>query len=241
MAAQTRSDAAAATSVPSGKGRRHTGDFLKNFANLVKKALLPGSALAGQPVEIWFQDEARVGQKGGHTDIWAEVGSRPSMVRDNGHDSAHLFGAICPARGEGAAAVNADAMNDHLKEIGTQVAPGAHAILVLDGAGWHRTAKKPTVPDNITLLPLPPYAPELNPIENVWACLRANKLCALVWDTYGAIVRACRDASRFPIDDPDASAHSGPGNGHVSMFRAVGIRHPVQPKYPGPRHRDGFL
>ena len=173
----------------------------------MKEALLGGTALAGQPVEIWFQDEARVGQKGGHTYIWAEVGSRPSMVRDNRYDSAHLSGAICPARGVGAAvimaAVNAGAMNEHLKEISAQVAQGAHAILVLDGAGWHRTAQKLTVPDNITLLPLPPYAPELNPMENVWAYLRGNKLCALVWDTCDAIVRACRDAWRFLVNDPD--------------------------------------
>ena len=73
----------------------------------------------------------------------------------------YLFGAICPARGVGAAiimpAVNAEAMNEHLKEISTQVARGAHAILVVDGAGWHQTGGKLIVPENITLLPLPPY------------------------------------------------------------------------------------
>ena len=129
------------------------------------------------------------------------------MVRDNRHDSAHLFGAICPARGVGAAvimpSVNTEAMNEHLKEIGTQVTPGAHAVLVLDGAGWHQTGGELTVPDNITLLPLPPYAPELNPMENVWEYLRANKLCALVRDTYDAIINACRTAWDFLINDPD--------------------------------------
>ena len=128
------------------------------------------------------------------------------MVRDNRHDSAHLFGAICPARGVGAAiimpAVNAEAMNEHLKEISAQVARGAHAILILDGAGWHQLGGKLIVPANITLLPLPPYAPELNPMENVWEYLRANKLCAIVWNTYDDIVQACRDAWRFLVDDP---------------------------------------
>jgi hypothetical protein len=56
---------------------------------------------AGTPIEIWFQDEARVGQKGSLTYVWAPVGSRPAMVRDNRHNSAYLFGAICPARGVG--------------------------------------------------------------------------------------------------------------------------------------------
>lgn len=173
----------------------------------MKAALLGGTALAGQPIEIWFQDEARVGQKGGHTYIWAEIGSRPAMVRDNRHDSAHLYGAICPGRGVGAAVImpeiNTEAMNEHLKVITAQVAEGAHAVLVLDGAGWHQTGGKLSVPSNITLLPLPPYAPELNPMENVWEYLRGNKLCALVWDTYEAIIGACQEAWRFLIGDPD--------------------------------------
>ena len=173
----------------------------------MKNALLASTTAAGRPIEIWFQDEARVGQKGGHTYIWAEIGSRPLMVRDNRHDSAYLFGAICPARGVGAAIimprVNAEAMNEHLKELSTQVAPGAHAVVVLDGAGWHQTGGRLEIPDNLTLLRLPAYAPELNPVENVWEYLRANKRCALVWDTYDHIVQACRDAWAFLIADPD--------------------------------------
>jgi len=99
---------------------------------------LPAGALGG-PLEIWFQDEARVGQKGTHAYIWAEVGSRPAMVRDNRHDSVHLFGAICPARAIGAAiimpAVNTEAMNEHLAEISTQIAPHAHALPAGNAAG----------------------------------------------------------------------------------------------------------
>ena len=128
------------------------------------------------------------------------------MVRDNRHDSVHLFGAICPERAVGAAiimpAVNTEAMNEHLREISATVAPGAHAVLVCDGAGWHQPGQRLRVPDNITLLKLPPYAPELNPMENVWAYLRANKLCNLVWDSYDAILNACNDAWHFLIDDP---------------------------------------
>jgi hypothetical protein len=168
---------------------------------------------AGTPVEIWFQDEARVGQKGTHTYIWAPVGSRPTMVRDNRHDSVYLFGAICPARGVGAAiimpAANTEAMNEHLKEISTQVAPGAHAALIFDGAGWHQKGGKLEVPDNISLLTLPPYSPELNPMENVWAFLRGNKLCSLVWNSYDAIVDACKKAWDFLISDPDRISSLG--------------------------------
>jgi hypothetical protein len=139
--------------------------------------------------------------------VWAPVGSCPLMVRDNRHDSAYLFGAICPARAVGAAvimpAANAEAMNEHLNEISTQVARGAHAVLVCDRAGWHQTGGRLRMPDNITLLPLPPYAPELNPMENVWEYLRGNKLSRLVWDSYEAIVAACKEGWDFLINDPD--------------------------------------
>ena len=59
------------------------------------------------------------------------------------------------------------AMQEHLTEISATVDPGAHAVLILDQAGWHTTAKL-IVPENITLLPLPPRSPELNPVENIW-------------------------------------------------------------------------
>ncbi len=125
---------------------------------------------------------------------------------DNRHDSVHLFGAICPARGVGAAiimpAVNTEAMNEYLQEISAQVSAGAIALLILDGAGWHQTGGALSVPDNIALLHLPPYAPELNPMEKFWAYLRTNKLCNLVWNTYDDIVQACAKAWKFLIDDP---------------------------------------
>ena len=173
---------------------------------------MPASA-KGKLIEVWFQDEARVGQKGGHAYIWAKRGSRPAMVRDNRHDSAYLYGAICPAHRKGAAvimpAANTEGMNEHLQEISAQVAPGAHAVLVCDGAGWHQKGKQLRVPDNITLIQLPPYAPELNPVELVWEYLRANKLCRLVWNSYEEIVQACKEAWDFLINDPDRIASIG--------------------------------
>jgi transposase len=129
------------------------------------------------------------------------------MVRDTRHDSVYLFGAVCHARATGAAIImpvaNAEAMNKHLEEISTQVAPGAHAVLVCDGAGWHQPGKRLRVPDNITLLPLPPYAPELNPMENIWDYLRGNKLSRCIWNSYEAIVAACKEAWLFLVNDPE--------------------------------------
>jgi len=164
-------------------------------------------ATAGRPIEIWFQDEARVGQQGTHAYIWVPIGSRPLMVRDNRHDSVYIFGAICPQRGVGAAmitpAANTEMMNLHLAEISTQVAKGAIAVLTCEGAGWHQPGDALVVPDNIVLLHLPPYSPELNPMENVWDYLRQNKLCALVWESYDDIVEACKIAWNWLIADPD--------------------------------------
>ena len=96
-----------------------------------------------------------------------------------------------------------EAMNAHLAEIARTVAPGAYAILVLDGAGWHG-ARDLIVPDNISLVGLPPYAPELNPIENVWAYLRGNKPAITVFDSYDAIVAKCCEAWNFFANDPSA-------------------------------------
>lgn len=91
--------------------------------------------------------------------------------------------------------VNAEMMGLHLVEIARNVADGAHAVVVLDGAGW-RGANALAVPDNITLLTLPPYSPELNPIENVWQYLRQNFLSNRVFEDYDAIVGACCAAWR---------------------------------------------
>ena len=115
-------------------------------------------------IEVWFADEARVGQKNQITRRWARRGSRPSAPHDQRTASTYIFGAICPKDGKGAALVlprcNIAAMNLHLAEIALAVAPGGHALLVLDQAGWHLSDKL-IVPPNITLVPLPPKCPEL--------------------------------------------------------------------------------
>ena len=160
----------------------------------------------GKALEIWWQDEARVGQQGTLTYVWADKGSRPRAPRDQRHSSAYLFGAVCPGRGTGAALVlpfaSTEAMNAHLAEISTQVAPDAHAVLVLDGAGWHQAGGRLRLPSNISLLALPPYCPELNPVENIWEFLRANYLSNRVFDTYNAILDACCDAWNAFVADP---------------------------------------
>jgi DDE superfamily endonuclease len=171
-------------------------------------AALPPEA-AGKPVEIWFTDEARVGQQGTLTRVWAKRGSRPRAPRDRRYEWAYLFGAVCPERSTGAAIVmpevNVEAMNEHLTEISRRVSVGAVALLVLDGAGWHSSPRL-KVPENIVLLPLPPYSPELNPVENIWEFLRANLLSHRVWDSYEAIIEACCEAWNKLMQMPERIA-----------------------------------
>ncbi len=128
---------------------------------------------------------------------WARRGTRPRQPADQRYESAYLFGAICPARGTGAGLAlpfaDTEAMQLHLDEISRQVSRGAHAVLLMDRAGWHTTAKL-KIPKNITPIFLPSRAPELNPVENVWQYLRANWLSNRVFDGYDAIIEAACQA-----------------------------------------------
>ncbi len=96
---------------------------------------------------------------------------------------------------------NTHAMQVHFKEIGRTVAADAHAVLLMDRAGWHISGDL-KIPDNITLLLLPPRSPELNPVENVWQYLRQTYLSNRVFDTYDAIIDAACEAWNRLIDKP---------------------------------------
>ena len=137
---------------------------------------------------------------------WARRGTRPRQPADQRYKSAYLFGAICPARGTGAALAlpfaDTEAMQLHLDEISRHVARRAHAVLLLDRAGWHTTAKL-DVPKNITLIFLPSRSPELNPVENIWQYLRANWLSNRVFEGYDAIIDAACEAWRKLLTQPE--------------------------------------
>jgi transposase len=160
---------------------------------------------AGTDIELWFADEARIGQKNKITRRWARRGTRPRAPHDQRTKWAYIFGAICPAKGKGAGLVmpwcDTEAMQAHLAEISITVDPGAHAVLMVDQAGWHLSPKL-NIPHNITLLPLPPRSPELNPVENIWQYLRANWLSNRVFKSYDDIVALCCDAWNKLIDRP---------------------------------------
>lgn len=148
-------------------------------------------------VDIWFQDEARVGQQGTVTRLWAPTGTRPRAVRQLQYEYAYIFGAVCPAQDTGVAlimpAVNNEAMIKHLEEISKNVPHGRHAVIIVDRAAWH-TSGKVNCFNNITLLPLPCASPELNPQEQVWQWLRDRDLANRCYSGYQDILDACCEA-----------------------------------------------
>ena len=159
----------------------------------------------GKPIEIWFSDEARIGQKNKITRRWAKRGTRPPAPRDQRTASAYIFGAICPQQGKGAGLVlpfcNTEAMALHLEEIAAAVTPGAHAILVLDQAGWHVSKTLP-VPPNMTLVPLPAEITRTQSGRNIWQCMRDNRRSNRVFTSYANIVDHCCYAWNKLVDQP---------------------------------------
>ena len=135
----------------------------------------------------------RLGQKNSRVRQWARKGTRPRQPADQRYANAYIFGAICPARGVGAAIMmptaDTQAMQLHLEEISKTAAKGAHTVILMDQARWHTTGRL-TLPDNLSLLFLPPKSPELNPVENIWQYLRQTWLANRIFETYDSILDA---------------------------------------------------
>ena len=128
-------------------------------------------------VRIHFQDEARFGQQGTLTRVWARRGSRPRAVRQNGRQWLYVLVAVCVSTGDASALImpelNTAVINLFLEQLGRELPDGVHAVVIWDGAGFH-TGGGLVVPGNVSLIRLPPYSPELNPVENLWHYLRSH-------------------------------------------------------------------
>lgn len=162
--------------------------------------LIPGH-ISLDKVDFWFQDEARFGQQNTTTRLWAERGSRPRAVKQQQFDYAYLFGSVCPSRGIGEALVvpwvNKKLMIEHLKQISAVTEMGRHAVVIMDGAGWH-TDDVAEEFENVSIIKLPPYSPELNPIEQVWSWLRQHYLANQSFIDYDDIVtKVCEAWNEF--------------------------------------------
>jgi transposase len=149
------------------------------------KTLVEAAGTCGARVRVFFMDEARFGQQGTTTRLWARKGSRPTVVKQTRYEWVYLYAAVEPLTGASVALqaphVNTGTMNVFLKMLSDELESHDHAILIMDQAGWHK-AKKPVVPETITVLYLPPYSPELNPVERLWAYLRSHYLSNRAYD-----------------------------------------------------------
>jgi len=156
-------------------------------------------------VDIYFQDETRIGQQGSTTRIWAKKGTRPRVVRQKQFISANIFGAVCSERDNGFALVLPDkdtnAMRLFLREFAKTIPNGRHVVLVADQASWHKTPKL-KVPSNISLVFLPPYSPELNPIEQLWQQLKHKRLANRCFKDYSDVLDSAAQAWKEFVQIP---------------------------------------
>ena len=157
-------------------------------------------------IQVWHQDEARFGQQGTLTRVWARRGSRPRRRRQNGRESLYVLTATCAASGAAFGLImpelNTAVVNQFLEEFSRQLAPGVHAVLLWDNAPYHVSGDL-VVPANVSLIGLLPYSPELNPVENLWHYLRAHHWSNRVYADYDALLEAATEAWRQVCLDPE--------------------------------------
>ena len=155
-------------------------------------------------IELWFQDEARFGQQGTVSRVWAQTGSRPDGFKQTDYRWLYLFGAVCPATGAAHGCLlpwaNTDVMNQYLLNFSKSLARDIHVLLVMDGAGWHRTGGL-TIPENLSLLLLPAYSPRLNPSELCWREMRQKQLSNRVFPEEDDLWKAVEAAWLWLIAD----------------------------------------
>ncbi len=147
----------------------------------------------GGRLRTFFMDEARLGQQGTLTRVWAPRGSRPTAVKQTRYEWVYLYAAVEPATGASVALlapnVNTGTFNVFLEMLAAGAGPEEHIVLIMDQAGWHKS-RGVKLPDCITVLLLPPYSPELNPVENLWHHLRSHHLSNRAYDDYDALIDA---------------------------------------------------
>lgn len=157
-------------------------------------------------LRVYFQDESRFGQQGTTTNVWAKRGSRPTAIRQTEYQYLWVIGAVCPETGhaEGLLSprLNTQMINIFLKQFSASLAEDEQAVMVWDGAGFH-TAKALEVPENVTLVQLPPYSPELNPIENLWHYLKSHFWSNRAYEDRDELEAAAMEAWRVAVLDEE--------------------------------------
>ena len=129
-------------------------------------------------MKVFFFDESRFGthSKIGHG--WFQKGSRTTVPVKLGFKNFYLYSAVDPLSGDACTLllpkVNTECMNIFLQELGQQYSQKT-ILLVMDGASWHKS-RSLNLPENVEIVHLPPYSPELNPVERLWSYIKANTI-----------------------------------------------------------------
>ena len=192
---------------PRPKHRNSNDKVIEEFkASWPERLAQIAEAHPGKRLRVYFQDEARFGQQGTNTTLWARTGTRPRAVRQTEYQYLWVTGAVCPETGhaEGLLSprMNTDTINSFLTLFPETISDDEHAVMIWDGAGFH-TSKTLKVPANITPVQLPPYSPELNPIENLWHYLKSHYWSNRAYDDYGALEDAAMSAWRNAVLKPE--------------------------------------
>ena len=157
-------------------------------------------------MRLYFEDESRFGQQGTTTRVWARRGSRPTAVRQTAYEYIWVLGVVCPETGKAegllSPRLNTDVINIFLRQFAKTIPSDEQAVVIWDGAGFH-TSHGLQVPENVTLLQLPAYSPELNPIENLWHYLKSHFWSNRAYADYDALEVAAIDAWQRAVLDPE--------------------------------------
>ena len=128
---------------------------------------------------------------------WASKGSRPTAWRQTQYEYLYVFGAACPQTGQTvgllAPYLNTDTVNAFFRQFEKEVDSNVHVFMIWDQAGFH-TSSLVKPPKNLTIVPLPPYSPQLNPVEKLWQYLRKHYWSNRVYENYDALRSAAIEA-----------------------------------------------
>jgi transposase len=155
-------------------------------------------------VRVFFQDEGRFGRISDSRRCWGPLPKRPEVGQQVIREYVYSFAAVCPEDGQMAAlimpTVNSEIMSVFLEHT-AQLFQGDYCLMFLDGAGWHR-AQDIRIPNTISLIPLPPYSPELNPVEGIWKHLREMYFANRALNSLNEVEEILCDGLHNLINDP---------------------------------------
>ena len=169
----------------------------------ILKKNLPNNPKIKDSSRIFFFDEARLGTHSNIGHGWFQKGTRSTVAVKLGFQNFYLYTAASPSSGESFSLilpnVGTECMNIYLQELSKEF-PDDKIVLIMDGAGWHKS-KSLNIPDNIDIIYLPPYSPELNPVERLWLYIKRSTLRNKIYDKLSDLESAIIDFINILTND----------------------------------------